>query len=227
MKTNHFVLIAAVLCSSCAWREYTDTPELRRAYLQTHSESQDSVIVNDGDNDSVYVPRAYTAGRNVVDSAAMAPDSVKCEIHVDGRLRVHGGTSTDISDTYVTVEKITVSIWADDREMKTYCPEINKEVAEPVEVWEWDTMPVGVNYARKRLTDAPVTVSYMDYFYVEVTVCYMLRVRDTKLAADCTADRYWNTVRYGSSFFRENRMDILVPLELTTIQFDAIVDSYE
>lgn len=226
LKTKSLVLIAVTLmCVSCSWEDYTGPSKQKKAYLQVYSESQDSTNIDNNDNDSIYA--AHTMNMIVVDSTTATPtrtDSVRCGIHVDGRLGVDGGISSDISDTFVTVEKIIVSVQTDGKEMVTYYPQAKHEVAEPLEVFGWETMPEGVNYARKRLTDAPVTIFYMDHCYVEVTVCYILRVRDTKLAVESTADRYWNTVRCESSSYRENKMDILVPLELTTIQFDAIVE---
>lgn len=216
-------MAVTLMCVSCSWEKYTDSPKMRKAYLQTHGESQDSTST--GANDSTYVFRSNPKG--VVKNDSTTEDSTRCDLFVEGKLIVDGGTSSDISDTYVTVEKITVNVWADAKEMVSYCPVVHTDVAEPSEVFEWESMPAGINYSRKRLNMEPLTISYKDYFYAKVTVCYILRVRDAQLAAGCTADRYWNTVRYGSSFFRENRMDILVPLELTTIQFDATVDSYE
>ena len=70
-------------------------------------------------------------------------------------------------------------------------------------------------------------LNYKDYFYAEVEVCYVLRVRDKELAAGCAADHYWNTVRCGSSSLMENQMKVLVPLELVTIQFNAAVSNYD
>lgn len=223
MKTKSLVLMAVTLmCVSCSWEEYTDSPEMRKAYLQTHGESQDSTST--GTNDSTYVFRSNPKG--VAKNDSTAEDSTRCDLFVEGKLIVDGGTSSDISDTFVTVEKITVNIWADGKEMVTYYPVAHTDVAEPSEVFEWESMPAGINYGRKRLNMEPLTISYKDYFYAEVTVCYILRVRDTKLAAGCTADRYRNTVTCGTSSFKENRMTVLVPLELQTITFSATVDDY-
>ena len=223
MKTKSLVLMTVTLmCISCSWNEYTDSPEMRKAYIQTHGESQDSTST--GGNDSTYVFQSNHKG--IVKNDSTTEDSTRCELFVEGKLIVDGGTSSDISDTYVTVEKITVNVWTDDKKMVAYYPEAHTDVAEPSEIFAWENMPVGINYDRKRLNMEPLTISYKDYIYAEVTVYYILRVRDAKLAAGCTVYRYRNTVTCGTSIFKENRMTVLVPLELTSITFSATVDDY-
>ena len=222
MKTNCFILLAAILWTGFSWEEYTGDPELRKGYIQTYCESQNST--ENEENDSTCSIHSNTKG--VAKNDSTAEDSTRCDLFVEGKLIVDGGTSSDISNTYVTVEKITVNVWADGKEMVIYYPVAHTDVAEPSEVFEWESMPAGINYGRKRLNMEPLTISYKDYFYAEVTVYYILRVRDTKLAAGCTADRYRNTVTCGTSSFKENRMTVLVPLELQTITFSATVDDY-
>lgn len=230
MKTKSLVLMAVTLmCVSCSWEEYTDSPEMRKAYLQTHGESQDSTVADTGDNDTTYVDRYNPKG--IAESNTMEEispeDSVRCNLIIEGKLIVDGGTSSDISDTYVTVEKITVNVWADGKGMKTYYPEAHKEVAEPSESCEWNNMPAGVDYDRKRLNMEPLAIPYKNYFYAEVTVCYVLRVKDNKLATGCTKSRFKNTVKCSSDRAGENNMSVLVTLELSTVQFDATVGNYE
>ena len=225
MKKNFLFLTAIAIMSamsivSCSWDDETDSPELRKAYYQTQSFENNDSTSSGYRSDSVYVSR--TTG-----ISGTTADSVQCNLMVDGKLIVDGGSSSDLSDTYVTVEKIIVRLWIDGQtEPVEYYPETNKEVAEPSDVYAWGTMPQGIKYARKTLCEQPVAFSYRDYFYVEVNVCYMLRVRDTKLAAGCTADRYWCKKVGGSTNFREKSMNILVPLELHTIYFDATVDGW-
>lgn len=227
MKKNYlFMTVAAIMTSmlfaSCSWEEDMNSPELKNGYYQTHSEDGDSTTVTFG-SDSTYVSQTTSNGRGV----GTVSDSIHGNIIVEGKLIVDGGSGVDLSDTYVTVEKIIVRLWTDGQtDPVILYPEANTEVAEPSEVYAWETMPQGLKYARKRLCEQPVTFTYKDYFYAEVSVCYMLRVRDTKLAAGCTADRYWNTVSFGSTSYREEYVTVLVPLELHTISFDATVDSY-
>lgn len=71
------------------------------------------------------------------------------------------------------------------------------------------------------LAASTIYVIYKDSFMTEITVCYLLRVRDTEKIGK--ADHYQNTVRYKSEnkgIWREN---ITVPLELVTIDFNAAV----
>lgn len=227
MKKNVvFLLAAALVCVSCTWNDEPEFSEDMKAYYQTHSEQEDSVFT-DNDADSTWVFNSASSGRSLNASSSTSPDSARCDLLVEGRLIVDGGTSTDISDTYVTVEKITVRVWIDGRDsvMVSY-PAIDDKVAEPGNVLEWDTMPECVKYRRKLLSAEPVTITYKESFYAEVEVCYILRVRDTKLAAGCTADRYWNTVSCESSSMMGGIMSVLVPLELVTIKFSASVGDY-
>jgi hypothetical protein len=85
----------------------------------------------------------------------------------------------------------------------------------------WEMLPAGVKYSRILLNMEPVTVIYKDSFMTEITVCSLLRERDTEKIGN--ADHYQNTVRYKSEnkgIWREN---ITVPLELVTIDFNAAV----
>lgn len=208
-------MTVTLMCVSCSWNEYTDSPEMRKAYIQTHGESQDSTET--GDNDSTYTLHSNIKG---------VENTTRCDLFIDGKLIVDGGTASDISDTNVTVEKIMVNVWADGKEMNTYYPEINMEVIEPSEVFGWNNLPLGIKYERKRLDMEPLVIYYKEHFYAEVTVCYILRVRDPKLAEGCTAVRYRHTVKCESSNIKGNRINILVPLDLMTVQLDATVDSY-
>ena len=216
-------MTVTLMCISCSWNEYTDSPEMRKAYIQTHGESQDSTGTNG--NDSTYVFQSNHKG--IVKNDSTTEDSTRCELFVEGKLIVDGGTSSDISDTFVTVDEVTVNVFADGNEMVTYCPEVHTDVAEPSEVFEWETMPIGLRYDPKMLSAEPLSICYKDYFYAEVTVSYILRVRDTKLAAGCTTDRCKRTVTCATSSHKENRMSVLVPLELRTIAISATVDDYD
>ena len=226
MKMNFLFLmttaiITAMSIVSCSFDDETDSLELRKAYCQAQSfESNDSTS-SGYHGDSTYVSR--TDGMS-----GTSNDSVLCNLMVEGKLIVDGGSSSDLSDTYVTVQKIVVRLWKDNQTKPIeYFPEINKEVAEPADVYTWETMPQGLKYARKTLLKQPVTFSYRDCFYAEVNICYMLRVRDTKLAAGCTVDRYWCKVSGGSTNLREKSVEMLAPLELHTIYFDATVDGWK
>lgn len=223
MKKKILLLASIIVCVSCSWDEETEYSKRMKVYYQTHSESNDSTS-SYRNADSTFIINNSSSGR-ALNSSAISPDSFNCELQIEGNLIVDGGTSTDISDTYVTVEKIVVRAWIDGNDdIIVYQPKIDSKVAEPAEVLEWENMPECVNYRRKMLTVEPVTISYKDYFYAEVEVCYILRIRDTYLASTCSADRYWNTVRFGSSNHMNSLIIIFVPLELITIQFGATVE---
>lgn len=224
-KKSLFLTVAVIMVTisimSCAWEDEMNPTELRKAYYQTHSENSDSVAV-ECDNDSTGVSQIPNNGRG----AGATTDSIHGIITVEGKVIVDGGSGVDLSDTYVTVEKIVVRLWTDGQtESVVLYPEITTEVAEPSELYAWET-PQGLKYARKKLCEQPVTFTYKDYFNAEVSVCYMLRVRDTKLAVECTTDHYWNTVSFCSTSYREEYISVLVPLELHTISFNAAVDAY-
>ena len=223
MKKNIIVFLATIfVCLSCSWNEESEYSKTKKAYRQIYGEPEDSAFIGSNTNNT-WVFSSSSDEQNLSNSA-IYPDSVKCNLLVEGRLIVDGGASTDISDTYVTVEKITIRAWIDGRnDVMVFCPKIEGSVAEPENVMEWDAMPECVRYRRKLLSAEPMTITYKDFFYAEVEVCYILRIRDTKLAADCTADRYWNTVRCKSSSLKESLMSVLVPLELVSIQFNATV----
>ena len=210
------------MCVSCSMDETTDSLEMRKAYLQAHGESQDSTST--GGYNSAY---ARSNPKGMATSNSTAEDSTRCDLFIEGKLIVDGGTSSDISDTFVTVDEVTVNVFADGNEKVTYCPEVHTDVAEPSEVFEWETMPIGLRYDPKKLSTEPLSICYKDYFYAEVTVSYILRVRDTKLAAGCTTDRCKRTVTCATSSHKENRMSVLVPLELRTIAISATVDDYD
>ena len=181
-KTILLLLMTSILmCIGCSWEELTDSPEMRKAYLQKNKycEAQDSA--SSDDKDSTYVLRANHKGTERKDSVVQ--DSLQCDLYFEGKLIVDGGSTSDISDTYVTVEKIKVNVCTDGKETVTYYPEINIEVAEPSEFFDWDTMPSGINYERKKLSKKPLTILYEDYFYAKVIVVYILRIKDTKLFA--------------------------------------------
>ena len=210
------------MCVSCSMDETTDSLEMRKAYLQAHGESQDSTST--GGYNSAY---ARSNPKGMATSNSTAEDSTRCDLFIEGKLIVDGGTSSDISDTFVTVDEVTVNVFADGNEKVTYCPEVHTDVAEPSEVFEWETMPIGLRYDPKKLSTEPLSICYKDYFYAEVTVSYILRVRDTKLAAGCMTDRCKRTVTCATSSHKENRMSVLVPLELRTIAISATVDDYD
>ena len=216
------LLTATLMCVSCSMDETTDSLEMRKAYLQAHGESQDSTSTG-GYNSA----NARSNPKGMAISNSTAEDSTRCDLFIEGKLIVDGGTSSDISDTFVTVDEVTVNVFADGNEMVTYCPEVHTDVAEPSEVFEWETMPIGLRYDPKMLSAEPLSICYKDYFYAEVTVSYILRVRDTKLAAGCTTDRCKRTVTCATSSHKENRMSVLVPLELRTIAISATVDDYD
>ena len=225
MKNNIVMFLAATfICVSCSWNEESEYSEKLKAYYQIHSKQQDSIFT--GNNaDSIGTFGSSSDGQ-MLSTSVTYPYSVRCDLLIEGKLIVDGGTSTDISDTYVTVKKINVRVWIDGKDsMMVFCPEIDSRVAEPENVLEWETMPECVKYRRKTLSAEPVTITYKDYFYSEVEVCYVLRVREKEFAAGCTADNYWSTVCCGSSSLMEKQMSVLVPLELFTIQFNAIVNT--
>lgn len=195
------------MCVSCSWNEEPEYSKSMKAYYQIHSDLKDSI--SNGD---------------ILSSSAILPDSFKCNIQIDGKLIVDGGSYMDITDTYVTVEEVTIRVWIDESDDAIiYQPELDKKIAEPEEVLEWETMPEGINYTRKALTAEPVTITYKNCFYAEVAVFYILRIRDTYLASACSADRYSNTISCGSDDQTGNQISILVPLELKTIRFNAVV----
>ena len=225
-KKSLFLTVAVIMVTmsimSCAWEDEMSPTELRKIFYQTHSDNSDSVAVECG-NDSTYLSQIPNNRRG----AGATTDSIHGIITVEGKVIVDGGSGVDLSDTNVTVEKIIVRLWTDGQaEPVILYPEANTEVAEPSEVYAWETMPQGLKYTRKKLCEQPVAFTYKDYFNAEVSVFYMLRVRDTKLAVECTADRYWNTVSFGSTSYREEYISVLVPLELHTISFNAAVDAY-
>lgn len=218
MRRNFLLVVAIAVMSAmfmvgCAWDSMTDTAEMRKLYSQIDSK-KDSVNI-------LRTTRSGVAGKN-------APDSISCSLDIDGKVIVDGGSTSDLTNTYVTVEKVIVKVWKDGYHTPVeYVPELDKEVAEPSNTTSWNMMPQGVKYSRKALCGNPVTFTYKDYFYVEVNVCYVLRVRDDKLAAGCTLDHYWCKAVYSSTNMMETEMRMLVPLELTTICFHATVDTYK
>lgn len=223
MKKNNLLvtttLMTTVLIIGCAWENDKDCLEPRTAYYQAPGESNDSTSSG---IDTTYVARISNGIQAGGDDSFS--DSILCNLIMTGKLIVDGGSSTDLSDTYVTVEKIIARIWTDGQSEPVEClPKAAKEVAEPSFVYTWETMPQGLKYARRTLCERPVTFCYMNNFHIEASVCFILRVRETRLAAECTADRYWNTVSYDSDGSRIDNLDILVPLKLCTIQFDAVV----
>lgn len=225
MKTYLFLLAATILCMSCSW-ESGKTPEIKKVYIQTHSEEQQ----NTASNDSVLVVPSGGAQNSpqetvVSDSSRQTP--LQCDLSIEGKLIVDGGSSTDISDTYVTVEKVIVNVWVDNEETKIYSPKIHTEVAEPSKIFGWAAMPTGINYVSRELVETPISISYMYYFTAEITVYFILRVKDSNLAQGYTQSRYRVTSMCYSNNVKDNSLNVLVPLELTTVKFDAAVDGYE
>ena len=218
MRKNFLLVVTIAVMSvmsmvSCSWDSTTDTAEMKKLYSQIDSK-RDSVSI-------LRTARSGVAGKNT-------PDSISCTLGIDGKVIVDGGSTSDLTNTYVTVEKVIVKVWKDGYHTPIeYFPELNKEVAEPSGRPAWDMMPQGVRHTRKTLCENPITFTYKDYFYVEVDVCYVLRVRDDKLASGCTLDHYWCKAVYGSTNVMETEMNMLVPLELTTICFHATVDAYK
>ena len=102
----------------------------------------------------------------------------ECRLYIAGRLTVDGGRYADISATFVTVEEITVRIWADgEDDGKIYTPAISITVTEPDTLTDWETMPEGVRYDARNLCEEPVTVHFNNTFRIEVSVCYVLRTK--------------------------------------------------
>lgn len=209
-----FLMTAVICCMACSWEDDIDLTEKETAYRQVSYVYSDSTETKEK-QDSSFV--ATAAQRNVT---VEDPDSQRCDLQIKGKLIVHG-SCTDISSTYVTVEKIIVRVCTDNTDSTIICPAINKEVAEPENADSWEMLPVGVKYSRILLNTEPVTVVYKDSFMTEITICYLLRVRDTEKIGE--ADHYQNTVRYSSDSKGIWRENITVPLELTTIDFNAAV----
>ena len=208
------LITAAACCMACSWEDDINLPEEVTSYRQVSYVYADSTETEEK-YDSSFVA---TAGQRTVTEEI--PDSQRCGLHIKGKLIVHG-SCTDISSTYVTVEKIIVRVWTDNTDSTTIYPAINNEVAEPENADSWEMLPAGVKYSRILLNMEPVTVIYKDSFMTEITVCYLLRVRDTEKIGK--ADHYQNTVRYKSENKGVWRENITVPLELVTIDFNAAV----
>lgn len=147
-------------------------------------------------------------------------------LYIAGRLTVDGGRYADISATFVTVEEITVRIWADgEDDGKIYTPAISITVTEPDTLTDWETMPEGVRYDARNLCEEPVTVHFNNTFRIEVSVCYVLRTKDMALR-DCQADRYWKTVCAESETEDIRTGVITVPLDLAAITLNAGVEQF-
>lgn len=221
MKCKLFILAAAIAFTGCTLDGEIDSLESRKAYTQAFSDNKDCIFVNYADG---WYPQRQSYGKTLPNGSK---DSVQCQITVDSKLIVDGGTSSDISDTYVTVEKIIVRLWPDGQQEPVVClPKTDKNVAEPSGILEWEGIPQGITYARKTLCEKPVSFSYKEYFYAEVEVFFMLRIKDNNQVSKCFSNRYSNTVKFGSTSYKEENMNVVVPLELTTVKVKATVDDW-
>ena len=208
MKRNSFLLMAAMfLCAGCSWN-YDGTEEMR-AYYFTYTDSTDIISTTD-----------YARQQDTDDAIR------ESYLQVEGKLLVNGGTSADISDTYVTVKEIIVNLWIDGKDsLVTIRPAIHEGVAEPSELGGWDMMPEGVGYDRRVLCEELIPFVYESSFRAEVTVCYILRVSDTMLVTNSSADQCWKTVKFNSIGLRGagEVINIVVPLNLVTMTFNAAI----
>ena len=217
MKRLLFILLAITMVScSKSWYDGFEDP------LEINVRApKDSVCLKN------YMDSVANVYKQMYD-ATYVEDSILCRIMVEGKLIVDGGSGVDITGTVVTVGKVIVRVWPDGRHGPiTYYPNICEEAAEPEVVTCWQDLPEGVTYSRKKLLADMMVFSYKDSFYIEVEVLYNLRTRDEALANGYVFDRYYASAKYSSSQYKEDYLNFLVPLELTTIKFGAEVADVE
>lgn len=217
MKRLLFLLLAVTMIScSKSWYEGFEEP------LEMNVRApKDSVYYKN------YMDSVANVYRQMYDTTYLE-DSVQCRIMVEGKLIVDGGSGVDITGTVVTVGKVIIRVWPDGQHGPiTYYPAIHEEVKEPEAVTCWQALPEGVTYSRKKLLAEMMVFSYKDSFYIEVEVLYNLRTRDEALVNGYVFDRYYASAKYSSSQYKEDYLNFLVPLELTTIRFGAEVSDVE
>jgi len=204
--TNHIhrTVLLMLLLTGCSWEEVPRFPEepLSGSIVAEHSDD-----TRTGDKE------------NPADSC------LSCYLQLIGRVVVDGGQSLDLSQTCVTVMDVEVEVTRRNIACVTtvYHPVIRKEVAEPDSVSYWNKMPLGVGYTPARLLEQPFLITYQDSCDINVTVHYLLRTKEYSLVTRCIPDRYDYSFPVSLIGLKKEKVNIDVPVRLSTIQLNAVV----
>ena len=200
----HRTFLLLLLLTGCSWEEVPHFPEEPSSSSMVAEHSDDT---RTGDK------------QNTADSC------LSCYLQLTGRVIVDGGQAVDLSQTCVTVKGVEVGVTRGKiaRVTTVYHPVIRKEVAEPDSVSYWNEMPLGVGYAPARLLEQPLLIAYEDSCDINVTVHYLLRTKDYDAVCKCVPDRYDYSFPVSLIGLREEKVNIDVPVRLSTIQLNAVV----
>lgn len=220
-RISTILLTAALLLVSCSWEELPDFETIEKA--QAAKEKQDKYDMADGQADSTYTLQrtAYEDSCAAAAETEETPRQLCCYMQVWSKLRVEGGSTVDITGSNITVRDIRVRLKVDEAD-SIYSPTLLKEVAEPDDAVYWENMPVGIGFGTLPLCET-WGVLYDSLCEVEVTVTYLLRSKDYDLVADCLPQRYECTVQAQTTGEQIEKLNITVPLVLSTIEMGASV----
>ena len=213
-------LLIATLITGCTFNyDEVSFEDIQKQYQYNTADS----TATQHDKDTVYVSR-QTGGRQNTHIP------YECNLMVNAHLVIDGDiTTAPPSSLKVTVQKmnIVISRDGDDDNSLNYSPELISEVTEPQNYEGWHSAPQGLDNNSRSLLKEVIPFVYDNYYDVSIKIYYVVRVKDNKLAAGCATTYERKTVTYSSNIIREKDVTIDIPIELTSVQFNASVSNYE
>ena len=226
MKKDIFFFYTLVLiCTSCTFsydREYME--DIMAKYNTTDTitkktaSDSDSIVVQDIRNQNqkeVLELYGDTARYNVLNVT-----NIKSRVII-----TDDDTMDDIETLKVTVRKVRIDISVDD-ETQVIWPEVNETVKEPMEYTGWLCLPDGLKKSNKDVCSEAISFSFLNNYEVRISIFYTVRVRDGHLAQGCSESLEYKTVKLSSSNEWRKNVSVNIPIELTSVQFDAVTDDY-
>lgn len=157
-------------------------------------------------------------------------ETKQCYFTVSACLVIDDGAITEKdSSLVVTVEKIVLEVTTDDDKEKilTFEPLPNVSVAEPEHYGQWGDLPCGLDCKSRILHDEAFYFEYLNYYDVDITITYNVRVKDNKLTKGYVILQESMTTKYVSNIASAETLTYNIPIKLSSVKFNTKVDDYE
>lgn len=174
-------------------------------------------------NDSCAINTHYANDRsNSVMISSASLDSKICTLAIYSKVVTDNKDSIEYN-TKVTIDKIVVNVSADENSDTTFLPEPIQGVRDVYDFSRWNEIPNGISSLYESISDDTISFAFHNSYKVTATVYYAVRTRDDKLAAGFTVFTGCKTVTLSSN---KVTYMVFIPISLTSVKFDATVDSY-
>lgn len=200
---SFFAVLIASLTTGC-------TLHFDEDYMNANHQNteKDSITVYQNDN-------SYSKNATAQDT----PSYKECYLTVQSYILIDGQTIPTPSTLRVTVSEIVISVVKNKGDTITYSPEPVTEIKESISSG-WNNIPGGLSNVPTILYDEPIYFVYDNSYEVNVTIYYVVRVKDDNLAEGYSIHYEKMTVRHSSTAGTDK---VDAPVKLTSVKFDATV----